>query len=172
MRVEKPAGKILFKEEQQFRQWWFWLIIIGVFVLILAGIFVGLNAGERRNPKHERLMFVLSLLVPLGNLLVFYMLRLDTVITDEGIYYRWAPFRKAYKEIRWNALHKIRVKEERYKGLGSKYQLGYGYTHKVAGPYGVEMEITGTRVWLGTQRLDAFLYALEKAGVPIVQKNK
>lgn len=172
MRVEKPAGKILFKEEQQFRQWWIWLIIIGLFVLILAGTFVGLNNGERRNPKYERLIFILSLLAPLVNLLVFYILRLETVITDEGVYYRWAPFRKTWKAIRWSELHRIRVKERRYKGLGDNYQLGYGYTHQVAGPYGVEMEITGTRVWLGTQRLDAFLYALEKAGVPIVQMNK
>ncbi|QEC45445.1 hypothetical protein [Pseudobacter ginsenosidimutans] len=168
MRVEKPLGKKLFSEDQQFRQWWLWLIIIGVFVMVVAGNYSILMARERNYPKFEREIVIFATIIPLLNLLFFYIYSFQTVITDEGIYYRWRPFRKKYKEIKWNNLLRVAVKDRFMKGLGAKYQLGYGWTHQVSGKKGVEIEAGGSRVWLGTQRMDALLHALEKAGIDYV----
>ena len=165
MRVEKPTGKKLFTEGQQFRQWWLWLLIIGVFVLVVIGNYSILVSKDRNFPKYERTVVIVAMIVPLLNLLFFYIYSLQTVITDEGIYFRWYPFRKKYRAITWNNLHKITVKDRFMRGLGAKYQLGYGWTHQVSGRRGVEIEAGGARLWLGTQRLEAFLHALEKAGV-------
>lgn len=175
MRVEKPTGKKIFSENQQFRQWWIWLIIISVFVLVLVGNYSMLVSKDRNFPKYERTVAIVAMIVPLLNLLFFYIYSLQTVITDEGIYFRWYPFRKKYKAITWDRVHKIIVKDRFMKSLGAKYRLGYGWAHQVGGRKGVEIEADGTRLWLGTQRLQAFLRALEEAGhgkVQIVQMKQ
>lgn len=165
MRVEKTSGKKLFTEEQKFRQWWFWLLLTGIFLLVVIGNYNMLISQDRNHPQFERGVAIATIIIPILNLLFFYIYSLQTVITEEGIYYRWRPFRKKYTVIRWSNLHKVTVKDRLLRGLGAKYQLGYGWTHKVNGKKGVEIESGGNRVWLGTQRLEAFLYALEKAGI-------
>lgn len=175
MRVEKPSGKKLFEEEQPMRRSWVMLLLAAV----LAGAIVVnvLALGDRihqRTPSPIWAMWV-AVLSPLIPLIILYFARLETIITDDGIYFRWSPWRRSYKVIAFAGLGKLTVRERVPLKLGGSYVLGYGWIHQASGRQGVELEAGGERIWLGTQRLQAFLYTVEQGGrgkVQIVQMQQ
>lgn len=175
MRVEKPSGKKHFEEEQLLRQSWVLLLVAGVLAIaVAANIHVLRNAIHQRTPTPQWLLWA-GIATPMIPLFFLYFARLETVITDDGVYFRWRPLRKKYKVIPFSSLHKVKVTERVPTKLGGSYALGYGWIHQVRGRQGVEMENGGERLWLGTQRLQPFLYALEKASngkIEIVEKQQ
>lgn len=169
MRVEKPAGKKLFSEEQQIRQWWFWSILIGVCLLALVGTL--LSKGQmhvQKSRMSEWVSLLIGLGIPMVNVICFYIARFETVITDEGVYIRWWPFRKKYKEFRWSDIRQTSWSEKGMLSLGAKYHIGYGWRYQVSGRKGVELEMGSSKVWIGTTKLDRFLDAIKTArpGMP------
>jgi hypothetical protein len=164
MRTNRPSGKKLFEEEQQFKQSWLWWLVGSILLLVIGTNIFAFIVSRQQSTPMSRLGMLIGIVGTLIPLVILYMARLDTVITDEGIYFRWRPFRKSYRVIRFPELRRMTVNERSPMRLGSHYVPGYGWVHQVGGRNGVELEMAGSRLWLGTQRLDAFLHALEKAG--------
>lgn len=164
MRVEKPSGKKLFGEEQQFRQSWIWFLLIAIMMVAVTTNIFAFREAHDLGSTSAWISMGIGVSVPIFIMIFLSVSKLDTVITDDGIYFRWWPFRKTYKEIRFDEISKLTIKERIPLKLGSNYVIGYGWVHQVRGREGVEIMTGGNRLWLGTQRLQAFLYAVEKAG--------
>ncbi|MBO9633861.1 MAG: hypothetical protein J7578_12155 [Chitinophagaceae bacterium] len=175
MRVEKPSGKKLFEEEQPMRRSWVMLLLATVLAAAIAvNVFALGGMIRQRTPSPIWALWV-GVITPLIPLIVLYFARLESIITDDGIYFRWRPWRRTFKKIPFEGMSKVTVVERAPLKLGGSYALGYGWIHQVSGRRGVELENGGERLWLGTQRLQAFLYAVEQAGggkVQIVQKKQ
>lgn len=175
MRVDKPAGKKLFEEEQSLRQWWLWLLLAAVFVTVVVANVVAYDEIRSKGSYLVTTGMLIGALAPLLTLFFLYITRLDTVITEKGIYFRWRPVRRSYRFISWAELERITVRERLPLKLGGSYVIGYGWIHQAYGRQGVEMELGGARLWQGTQRLRAFLGALENASggkIQIVQMKQ
>ncbi|WP_260402681.1 MULTISPECIES: phosphoethanolamine transferase domain-containing protein [Aequorivita] len=57
--------KIVFKEEQKFTQWWLWLILIGIGVLPIIGIYKQLIIEEKfgDNPMSDLGLIIFSIFI-------------------------------------------------------------------------------------------------------------
>src|SRR5690554_7970649 len=93
--------KIQFKEEQKFTQWWLWLILIGIGVMPIIGIYkqiiIGGTYGD--NPMSYLGLTIFSLLI-YGIIALFLFMRLKTEITQDEISVKFIPFTKRSEERR------------------------------------------------------------------------
>lgn len=163
MKVIKPLGKILFREEQQFRQIWLWAIII--LSTVPALIITSVTLPQDKKMSVGGMIAVISIVAvaALFNLAMLYFTKLETIISDAGVYYRWRPFRKKYTALDWKEITALTVKKYPYLKYGYHRRPGYGKVNNVNGNMGVLFELTdGKRVYIGTQKLNSLQYTLEQ----------
>jgi hypothetical protein len=159
MKAEKPFGKILFNEEQSFRQTWLWLLLAGSFVMPLVLTAV-LSMQDQKTPVPV-MAYVVILLFGIINLTGFYVARFETVVTDEAVFYRWMPFVRKYTVINQADIKSIVFKKFPYLHYGYHRSFKFGKAHNVNGNKGALFELVNNkRIYVGSQRLAAFYHAL------------
>ena len=163
--------EIIFTESQKFKQWWIWLILLGVNGLFLFGVFKQVIGGEQFGDKpmgDTGLLFITGLTIVLT--LLFVMMRLDTTINKEGIYVRFFPFHLKYKHYAWEKLTKSYVRQystiKEYGGLGIRLGLfGAGTAYNVSGDKGLQLEFSDNKkLLIGTNKPEELTEMLDKIG--------
>lgn len=162
-------SSILFKEKQRFRQWWIFLILIGMDGLFLFGVFTQVMGGQ---PFGDKPMSDTGLLTITGFLLLLTLLfissRLDTIIREDGIYVRFFPFHLKFKYFPWENLAKTYVRSyspiAEYGGWGLRLGIfGKGRAYNVSGNKGLQLEFSdGKRLLIGTRKPDELKKALDR----------
>lgn len=162
---------ILFAERQRFRQWWIWLILLGINGFLLFGVFQQVFGGRQFGDKpisNEGLLFTLGLSLLLT--VLFINLRLDTQIKKDGIYVRFFPFHLNFKEYSWDKISKLFVRQYNpigdYGGWGLRLGLfGKGKAYNVSGNKGLQIVFTdNTKLLIGTKKTEELRDTLEKLG--------
>ena len=154
--------QIRFEEEQQFREPWHWMLVLGVPVVIGSVLVpVLLHSGE----KNVLSVVLLSMAVVTCVLaLLFYFMRLTVRVTEDELQIRFFPFAR-----RRVALAEIEeCKPLTYRplldagGWGMHYSFtGYGWAYNVYGRRGVAIGLkNGKRLLIGSQRADELAAAL------------
>lgn len=165
--------KVLFKEEQQFRQWWNLLI---VFVSVFSGIgfsayalfqqiILGKQVGDSPAPNVVLIITILFLIVVLW---VYLRIKLEVSVDNSGIHYRFFPLELKVKTILFAEIRKYEIRKYRplvdYGGWGRKRSLRWGRAYNVSGDTGLQLYLNnGKKVLFGTQKPQALLYALDTA---------
>ena len=154
---------ILFREEQQFRQNWLWIILIASSITTVVILFVTLSAEKK--PINEMLLSgSLVLLVTLINLAAFYFAQFETIVTTQGINYRWWPFFKKFSTIKWNDINEAAVRKYPYLKIGYHQRKGFGKVHNVEGGKGIQFVLkNGKKIFIGSQKIPGFQYSIEKS---------
>lgn len=130
--------KVLFREQQRFRQWWLWVLLLG-----LDG-FMAFRWYERWQTAGDEVgggLFASSIVAFLVTLL-FIVLRLETVIKEDGIYVRFFPFHISFKRFGWAELSTVYVRH--YDALGEYGGWGLrlgkkGRAYNVSGNWGIQL---------------------------------
>ena len=162
---------ILFSEQQKFKQWWIWLLLLGLNGILIYGIYQqfykGISFGD--NPTSNT-----GLLIGLGGMvfvtLLFFILKLQTIIKNDGIYVRFFPFQIAYRKYTWDKLTKIYVRKYspimEYGGWGIRLGLfGKGNALNISGNKGLQLEIVNkSNLLIGTQKPEEIKAVLCKIG--------
>ncbi|NJO25067.1 MAG: hypothetical protein HC867_03650 [Bacteroidia bacterium] len=94
----KIEGIIAFRETQQLRQKWFWMILIfPVLITIGLTILISSETGEGRLAE----LIISAVVIPVNLIILycFYITKFEIAVTDKGVYYRWHPFIKKYSAI-------------------------------------------------------------------------
>lgn len=165
------ANKVLFTERQRFKQWWLWLILIGINGLFLFGVFKQIIIGQQfgDNPmSNAGLLIATGLTIALT--LLFINFRLDTTIKEDGIYVRFFPFHLKFKHYSWDSLAKSFVRQysplTEYGGWGLRLGLfGKGTAFNVSGDKGLQLEFTDNKkLLIGTNKPDELTEILNKIG--------
>jgi len=160
-------AKIYFKEEQKFNQWWIWLLIAvccGIWIWqFVQQIIMGKPFGN--NPMSD-LGVILTGIFPILVLLLFRLLKLETLIDEEGIKCRFMPFQRKYKTFLPLDIAKYEVKKYNplmdYGGWGIRYGRK-GTAYNVRGNIGLYLELKNKKNFLiGTQTPDSIRYGVEK----------
>ena len=165
------ASPVEFHEEQQFRQPWLWLLLLlltlGMSALFGYGIyrqlFLGQVWGDRPMSDHALIISaVLTVAVCGGTCLLFYTLRLITVVDNEGIRLRFFPLTR--KHIRFDAIRSCKAVRyhpiREYGGWGIRFSRT-GRAYNVSGDRGVQLELsTGKSFLIGSQKADALADAI------------
>lgn len=162
---------ILFYESQRFKQWWLWLILIGIngffLFIIWKQIIEGQAFGDKPMGNSELLIaagftFLLTLF--------FLNLRLETQIKKDGIYVRYFPFHLHYKRYPWKVILRSFVRQyspiSEYGGWGVRLGLfGKGKAFNVSGDQGLQLEFFDhKKLLIGTNKPDELKAILYNSG--------
>lgn len=157
--------EVLFYETQGFRQWWLWLILLGLdfllafamYTQVIQGVPFGNNPGS--NPVLI-IVFVVLLIITVS----FYIYRLETTIRTDGIYIRFLPYMKKFKYYPFSNLQRVYVRK--YSPV-AEYG-GWGFrdgAYNVSGTRGLQMHFADhTKLLIGTRKPDEIAAALRKIG--------
>lgn len=158
----KVSGNILFKEQQHFRVSWIWGIVV-VCMLSAIGVTTALLVASRKESRSP--WFVLPFVIIIEALLVYfiYICYLDTVVSNEGVFYRWAPLQRSYRFIPASDIEEVTKRNGPIFSYGCNWVPGYGRVNNVASGKGFQFVLkNGRRIFLGTAKQVAFENAIAK----------
>jgi hypothetical protein len=135
----------VFKETQRFTQWWIWIILISVLVIVTFGFVTESSGGWS-----DFLGLAITFLV----ITLFLTMELNTRIDASGLTFSFFPFiRKRHFAIR--EIQKLELIEYnsllRFGGWGIRYNLDM-WAYNVGGRYGLIVHLKNRRFLVGTRR--------------------
>lgn len=143
-------SKTIFEEEQRFRQWWIWLVLLFVLITNLVIAFKEENLSETGN-------IVVFSFILLMFLLLFFS-NLKTRIDEQGIHIRFSPFHFSTVSYLWENIYSADVKQYSpvgdYGGWGVRISFtGKGKAFNVSGNKGIYLVTSdGKKRMIGTQK--------------------
>lgn len=150
-----------FSEQQKFNQWWIWLILIGIVLIPIYGVYKQIFIGEQFGDKPMSnfgliIYFILSFLV----LMLFIFMKLKTTINSEGIQMSFFPFKT--KKVAWTEIKNIEVINYGFVGgWGIRLWTKYGTVYNTKGNKGAFIELkNGTKFLIGTQKEEEMKLAI------------
>lgn len=151
----------IFLEKQRFTQWWIWLIIISINLLL---VFMIVNVISDASKKSFELADAIGLGVIFFSLvLVNYLLTgtsLKTEINNEEIKIKFLPFIIKDKIIKWEDLSLCYVRQYspigEYGGWGYRFGImGKGKAFNIKGNMGLQLQFNdGKNLLIGTQKAE------------------
>jgi hypothetical protein len=165
---------VSFREVQQFRQRWIWYLLIPVSLLIIIpfvhGMYKQLIIGQQwgTKPLPDTALLIVALLFILlgvGILYIFYVLRLETEVRSDGLYVRFYPLTS--KTINFAEIVSCEARTYRpikeYGGWGIRYGWKGGKAYNVSGNRGVQLEFqNGKKLLIGSQRPEEFAQSIKE----------
>lgn len=158
----KLKGNILFKEEQYFRVKWIWWII-AISMLSCIGITIGVAIADKKSGNEA--WIAVAIVIPLEAIIAWmmYITKLQTVLTTEGLYYKWGPLQRSFRFIAVNEVEEVEMRKGPSMSYGSHWVPGYGRVHNVGPGKGFQFTLKkGKRIFIGTQKITAFENAVDK----------
>lgn len=144
--------KIAFKENQKFTQWWLWLILFGIGVVPVFGIYKQLILGEKfgDNQMSDSGLIIFSLFV-MSLIALFWFIKLKTVINQNKIEMSFFPFVK--KSVNWKDVKQAEIVNYGFVGYGIRLGSKYGIIYNIKGNKGLAIELqNGNKFVIGTQK--------------------
>lgn len=151
-----------FKEQQHFRQWWLWLLLLGLTAIPLVGIYQQLILGQPfgENPMSDvGLLFfaVFILLLLIG----FFYFRLTTEVNSKGIRVSFFPL--ATRMVDWNEIEKVEFIQYKALSLGIRISLKYGMIYNTQRGDAVFITLKNDdKLLIGTQQQVGLKQALKQ----------
>ncbi len=172
--ISNPMNKVLFKEEQQFRQWWWIVMILGTIVpamvMCIYALYQqtvrGIQVGDSPAPNGILIGTFFFLCVALW---VYFSLKLEVWIDHDGIHYCFFPMIMKNKFISKEQIQRFEIRKYSpiidYGGWGIRRSFGRKWQRafNVSGNIGLQLYLTdGKKVLFGTQRSQAIMYAMDE----------
>lgn len=150
-----------FKESQQFRQWWLWLLlspmIVIAIVLVVKQLILGQPVGT--HPLSDIGVYIFLVFI-VALVALFFYLRLDTTINKSGVFMTYRPFLK--KHYSWDAIDRTKIINYGFVGYGFRISK-HGWIYNVKGNKGLKVFLKkGTHFTIGTQQPEALEMYLKK----------
>lgn len=150
---------------------WVWIVLLSmngylIFALVKQAL---LKQSFGTRPKSTEELVVGTAIVLLVTLLIA-VIRLETEIKEDGVYYRFFPFQLKMKRIAWDRISKAFVRQYKplveYGGWGMRIGIfGSGQAFNVSGNKGLQLIYdNGKKFLIGTQKPEALQIALLQIG--------
>ena len=144
---------IVFKETQKFSQWWLWLILIGIGILPILGIYKQLIIGEKFGDKPiSDLGLIIFAVFVFSLIAMFWFMQLKTEIDQNGISMHFFPLVK--KRVNWKEIKNAEIVNYGFVGgWGIRLGTQYGTVYNMKGNKGLAIElVNGKKFLIGTQK--------------------
>lgn len=166
--------KVLYKETQQFRQWWYIILILAsiipVMVMCIYTLYMQnikhIQVGDSPAPNVVLILVFIAMCISIW---VIFSLKLEVWIDMDGIHYRFSPLIYKNKLISKGEIQRYEIRKYSaifdYGGRGIRRGFGHkwGKAYTVSGNMGLQLYLTnGNKVLFGTQRSQAIQYAMEE----------
>jgi len=165
-----------FREQQQFRQGWLWLLFSAISIPILGllgyGVYQQLVLGRpfgTHPASNVKLSGVFAVILVLHTLVIalFWYARLDVEVNASDLAIRFRPFHLKPRRI---PLHNIAdARARQYSALGEYGGWGirigfHGWAYNVSGDDGVQLTLAdGRRILIGSRRSSELEAAIRSA---------
>src|SRR5690606_14709158 len=154
-------NKPLFQETQRFTQWWLWLLLIIVSISIFRSLSEVLSTNQPLDSGQWLGVIILAVVI-----LLFVLFRLDTKITDKGIYVKFFPIVPKYKFYPWEEISTAVVRKYsplmEYGGWGIRFGRN-GKAYNIKGNKGLQLKFkNGNALLIGTQKAEEMHRVLDK----------
>ena len=156
-----------FSETQKFRQWWLWFSLAGIKCLmgffIVTQVLFGKPFGSSVVDNAALLIGFLFMLILS---LLFFIMKLETRITDTGIAVRFYPIQLKFRNYNWEEIDQIYLRKYspllEYGGWGIRYSLtGKGKALNVSGKMGLQLVFKdGRKLLIGTSKPEDLIQVL------------
>lgn len=160
------AEQVFFTETQRFRKPWLWGLLVGLNACFFYGYYRQAVLGEPfgQNPVSTPVLFILCLGMVLLSVFVL-LIRLETKITNEGIFVRFFPFQLARQVVFWEQLEDCYVRQyapfKEFGGFG-KRGTAYDRALNIAGNQGLQLVFyNGAKLLIGTQNPEQLSAVIE-----------
>lgn len=160
-----------FSETQKFRQWWLWFMFAGIKGImgffIVTQVLFGEPFGDNVVDNAALLIGFLFMLILS---LLFFIMKLETRISDNGIAVRFYPLQLKFRNYRWEDLEEAYLREyspiTEYGGWGIRYSfMGKGKALNVSGKMGLQLVFKdGRRLLIGTSKPEDIMQVLSVMG--------
>jgi hypothetical protein len=144
---------LYFRETQKFTQWWLWVLLIGMALIPVNGIYKQIIIGEQfgNNPL-SNLGLILFLIFMLSFVGFFWMMELSTEINEVSIRMKFFPF--INKNIKWADIKSAEVVNYGFVGgWGIRMGTKYGLVYNIRGNKGLAIELKNRKkICIGTQK--------------------
>lgn len=158
---------VLFEERQGYQQKWLRQALFCCTVLALILLLVRWLVADFADLKE--IIFVLILVAAIA---VFILnIRLQTIITEKGIYVRYFPFNTRYKYIAWDSVKSCSIRHynpiAEYGGWGIKMSVPEnGWAYNFSGTEGIQLTFfDNTKLLIGTNCANEIRVILQQLGV-------
>ena len=134
-------GKIQFSEKQSFRNTWMFYLVLVIAVLSVIGALVPIwtNPGD----IEAIIGMLIAGIVCLGLVFMLGFSKLETIIDDKAIYYRFPPFVNREQRIDKGDVSELYVRKYQpiweYGGWGYRIRPGKGKALNVSGNMGLQV---------------------------------
>ena len=158
MQVDKS---ILFHEQQRFGTALL-LFLFAIGMLLPIGIlFYTMSIGQS-----GRVEFTLSTIaivaIEIPIFALFYYTKLETIVTEKGLGYRWWPLQNKYRLIFKDDIAKVSTRRSPIFNYGIHWMPSYGWVHNVRGREGLQIKMnSGKRLFIGSQKINELKSVLE-----------
>jgi uncharacterized integral membrane protein len=155
-----------FQETQQFRQTW--TIFLYPLLFILLAVFLYADVQQivfkepfGSKPASDLVLIIITIFIAMM-ISLFYFSKLQTIITDEYISYRWPPFKNNFTKINWSDIEKAEIIDYGFVGFGFRWS-SFGTVLNVAGNKGLQITFkSGKKLVIGTQKENQLSLFLNK----------
>ena len=152
-------SRIVYKEQQRFRQWWLWAIILALTIFWLSLILI----------SRELIVVLLALILDLGLIVFMYSLKLDTEVTYTGIRIKFWPFHRRWLLFEFSNLKSAEEATYRpladYGGWGIRYGIFnelHAKAYTVSGNKGVMVRMADeTYILIGSKNPEELMSSIE-----------
>ena len=166
------SSQVFFKEIQTVKSWWIWGLVLILVVVFLFGMIQQLIFKKPwgNNPMSDAGLLIVGLIVVIGLPLFVSLIRLETIVHNQGVDYRYSPFHLRYQRLPKDRLVSYQIIHYRplrdYGGWGIRYGK-YGKAYTLSGDIGVQLvTIDQKKILLGTYKPENMKKALDS-----IQKN-
>ncbi|MBI4963268.1 MAG: hypothetical protein HY913_08325 [Desulfomonile tiedjei] len=172
MKYSDP-NRVIFREIQEFRQPYVWVIMIAVLAVTVATcgwaavmvLKTPAPSGAGRSQGVALLALAAGVLVMGGTAYLLYAMKLITEVREDGLYIRFYPLHFSFKRIPLEKVRRFTVVTYRpileYGGWGIRYGW-HGNAYNVSGNRGVKLElIKGRHLLVGSRKPEELAHALE-----------
>lgn len=163
--------KLLFKEEQKQRTPWIWMVIFPIVCLYIHFMF-SKRADSYFTGGDDFVGYIIICAVlfvmMVGLTILFYKMKLTTLINNDGIHILFPPLQKKKRFIARSEIRRYEILEyyrkSKMKGYSLKSKLKQtGKAYTLAGKYGLVVYLTtDKKVLIDTHRREAIKSAMEK----------
>jgi hypothetical protein len=162
--VDQPESTT-FCETQRFRQWWIWLIVLGVAAFAWYGFIQQVLLGQLfgTNPAPDWAVWLIWLAFGIGFPAFFYSIRLIVAVGTDHLLIQYIPFFS--RSIPFQEIERFEARTYRpireYGGWGLRWAGTQKRAYNVSGNQGVEVFLRDDhQIMLGSQRAQELATAL------------
>jgi hypothetical protein len=157
----KVDETILYHEEQRFRTGILMFLLVLGLLLPIGILFYMMNIGQTGRSEFT-LSTIAILVIEIPIFVFFYYTKLETIVTEEGLSYRWWPLQNKYRLLFKDDMEKLSTRGGPILTYGIHWMPGYGWVHNVRGREGLQIRMrSGRKLFIGSQKLNELKAVLE-----------